>query len=49
MEPGYAPVCGRERGERPYAVRSDADGRVRLTCPGPDTVFDHRTLGELAT
>lgn len=42
-------VCGRGRGEPPYAVRFDGENRVRLIVPGPGTKFDHRPIEDLET
>jgi hypothetical protein len=39
-------VCGRERGEPPFAVRF-GDGRVRLVIPDATAVIEHRAMSEL--
>ena len=39
-------VCGRERGEPPFAVRF-GDGRVRLVIPDRNAVIEHRLMSEL--
>lgn len=39
-------VCGRERGEPPFAVRF-ADGRIRLVVPDASAVIEHRPMSEL--
>ena len=41
-------VCGRERGEPPYAARFD-DGRVRFVIPGSDAGVGRRSFTELET